>query len=232
MEPLISWLTGLGAEVYLIQLSGHLEAGIPINKVSADLWKDEMLAGYTLAKQAAKESSLPLYFLGYSLGALLAQSMILLNQSGPAFDKQVLLAPAMAIRSRAYLLRLFFPLSTQIKLPSFTPKAYRANAALPLLIYKILFAEERKLWSARFKGLNIPTLVIIDPKDELISYRKLIQLTSMFKLTRYQILELKKELKHKKDDYHHLILSEETMSAANWQKVAKAMGHFFTDNHD
>ena len=185
MLPLINWLTSHGSDVYLIQLSGHHENGVNIKEVTASIWQNEMLTGYTIAKQASLDHSVPLFFLGYSLGALLGQSMIALSPESTPFDKQVLIAPATTIRRRSYLIKLLFFLGKQKMLPSFTPKEYRVNESLPLRIYQILFREERKVIKAKFNGLNIPTVIFIDPKDELISYKKLIRFKNRFGLTNY-----------------------------------------------
>lgn len=227
METLINWLTSRGSDVYLIQLSGHSEKGIDIKNVTAALWQQEMLAGYTIAKQAAISQKLPLYFLGYSLGALLGQSMIGLTQKGSGFDKQILLAPATAIRKRSYVLRFLFFFSKKMLLPSFTPQSFRANKALPLRIYQILFAEEKKLWSAKEPQLNIPTLILIDPKDELISHTKLLQWINQFKLSQYRVIALDSDLRNRMSQYHHLIINEQTMGSANWAMATNAMGRFF-----
>ena len=226
MEPLINWLAGQGSDVYLVPLSGHHEKGASIKDVTASLWEAEMLAGYQQARTAATDNKLPLYFLGYSLGALLGQSMIALKQQGVCFDKQVLLAPATAIRTRSYLLKCLFIFGKQRMLPSFTPQSYRANAALPLAIYQILFREVKKVVQAGLGKWNVPTLILIDPKDELISYRKLVRYVNRYNLTNCQILTLNKELKGRKDHYRHLILDEETMGAANWVLVTMAMKQF------
>lgn len=226
MEPLITWLTHQGSAVYLVQLSGHYESGTPIKEVTPALWQEEMSAGYHKAKQATADNGVPLYFLGYSLGALLGQTMIILQQESACFDRQVLLAPATAIRTRSYLLRLLFFLGKQWMLPSFTPEAYRANKALPLHIYQCLFAEEKKLLKGMCSQLDIPTLIILDPKDELISYQKLQRLIKQYKLTQSKVLALHHHLEGRAGRYHHLILNEETMGATNWQLATNAMQQF------
>ncbi|HYH16380.1 MAG TPA: hypothetical protein VD794_14220, partial [Flavisolibacter sp.] len=212
--------------VYLVQLSGHYEEGVNIRQVTTALWQNEMFSGYTIAKQAAINYGLPLYFLGYSLGALLGQTMIALIQEKASFDKQILLAPAVAIRKRSHWLRILFFFNKQTLLPSFTPKDYRANKALPLHIYQILFNEEKKLWAAKEHHLNIPTLILIDPKDELISYSRLLQWINQFKLSHYRVIVLKEDLKNRKSQYHHLIISEETMGSVNWDIATNAIKQF------
>ncbi len=226
MLPLSSWLTGHGSDVYLIKLSGHHKNSIAIKDVTAPVWQTEMLAGYKMAKEASSNGSVPLFFLGFSLGALLGQSMIALTMESAPFEKQVLLAPAIAVRRRSYLIKLLFFLGKQRVLPSYTPKGYRVNDSLPLLIYDVLFSEERKVLGSGFKGLNIPTLIIIDPKDEMVSYKRLLRQISRFGLTNYQMIALDHRSKDNRRKYHHLIIDEKSMGKRNWERVTREIGRF------
>lgn len=226
MLSLIKWLTSHGSEVYLAHLSGHHESTISIKEVTAIIWQEEMLNCYTISRQASLNASVPLYFLGYSLGALLGQSMISLLAKNGSFDKQILIAPAIAIRSRSYLIRLLFFLGEKTTIPGYTPDEYRVNKSLPLHVYKLLFAEEKKILNAKFDGLNIPTLILIDPKDELISYKKILRFIDRFSLTNYEVIILDDDLKSRNGKYHHMILNEETMGRNNWEMATGKMEKF------
>lgn len=232
MLPFIKWLNSHGSDVYLVQLSGHHKNSVHIKAVTASVWQKEMLAVYSIASKASLEHAAPLYFLGYSLGALLGQSMIAFSKEITHFDKQVLIAPATAIRQRSYLVKLLFLLSKKRMLPSYTPKRYRFNEALPLSIYGILFAEEKKLWKVRFDGLNIPTVIIIDPKDELISYKKLIRSIKSFRLTNYSVIVLNDDLKGRNGKYHHLVIDEQTMGTANWKMATQQIAAFLFESSE
>jgi len=226
MMALVNWLTEQGADVFLIQLSGHYQEGISIQEVTMANWQQDMHNGYSIAKKAASDQGLPFYFLGYSLGALLGLSMIALKHDRPCFDKQVLLAPAMAIRNRCYLVQPFCFLGNKMFLPSFTPVSYRANDSIPLSVYKILFMEERKVLHSTNDSLNVPTVIFMDPKDELISYQKLKSLIVRNKLTNYEIILLNSDLKGRIGRYHHLILDESAMGKQNWKMVTHKMNDF------
>lgn len=221
---LIHWLTEQGSDVYLVQLSGHRKAGMDIEDVTSSVWQREMLEGYKIAKQASLQNSVPLFFLGYSLGALLGQSMISLSETDAPFEKQILIAPATAIRLRSYLVKLLFPFGRRFRLPSYTPKEYRVNESLPLHIYDLLFTEENRVVTSGFSQSNIPTLVIIDPKDELVSYKRLKKRINRFSLSDYRLLVLDRQLKNR--GYHHLIIDEETMGKKNWGMVVDEFNKF------
>ena len=109
---------------------------------------------------------------------------------------------------------------------SYTPKAYRVNDALPLNIYQLLFNEEKQFLKADAGVLNIPTLVLIDPKDELISYKKLHRLISRFRLQNWQLMVLKHKGKDRFSKYHHQIIDEQTMGKENWEMATGKMAEF------
>ena len=139
------------------------------------------------------------------------------------FDKQILIAPATAVRSRSYVLKLFSFISKKIMLPSFTPSPYRANNFLPFTAFEVLFRNERRLIDVQYNKLNIPTLIFIDPKDELISYKKLVDYLHRFELTNHEIVVLDSNLRIRQAQYHHLIVREQTMGKENWEMATKRM---------
>jgi esterase/lipase len=226
MLAIVQWLNEQGSDVYLVKLSGHHEDSIHIRKVTSTLWEEEMRYVYTIAKAASVKYSVPLYFVGYSLGALLGQAMQLSLQEVNTFNKQILIAPAISVRNRSYVLKLFALVHKNILLPSFTPSPYRANNFLPFTAFEVLFRNEKKLTEAQYYTLNIPTLIFIDPKDELISYKRLVKLLQEFDLSNYEIITLDSNLKVRKSLYHHLIVSEQTMGKQNWEMATKKMKAF------
>jgi alpha-beta hydrolase superfamily lysophospholipase len=229
MLPFIAWLNEHGSDVYLLTLTGHEGEGANMKTVTATHWQQDVLRGYGVALQAAQSMKLPLFFFGYSLGGLLGQSVIRLGKGIGSFTKQVLIAPAITIRARSYLLRGLFFLGPQYLLPSYTPPSYRVHAGLPLGIYRILFTEEKK-WNAYPEKFPVPTLIIIDPKDELISYRKLKRITQRDNRDLVEIVELDPHLDHRAGRYHHLILDEATMGERNWIMATSAMRRFLFGN--
>ncbi len=226
MLPLAQWLNDQGVAVYLLLLSGHHDGGTPLQEVTAAVWQSEMLAGYALAKNAADEKAVPLFFVGYSLGGLLGQSVLVLPAGSPPFQRQVLLSPAITLQPRAFLLRALFFLPLSFPLRSFSPRAYRYNNALPLRLYKALFEEEAKMKVGDHRRLNLPTLVLMDPKDELVSYKRLLKWVQRHRLTNYTVVALNDDLKGRSKPFHHLILDEATMGLTNWQRATEQMRAF------
>ena len=226
MIHLVDWFTQQGADVYLTKLSGHYDDSIKIDKVKQSDWEQDMMQSYLVAKENSVLNVLPLVFVGYSLGALLGQAMIVSPGSTVKFDKQVLFAPATAIRKRSYLLKLFFYFNDSIKLPSYTPKMYRANKSLPISIYKILLALEKKILDGGKALANTPAIAFVDPKDELISYKKLTRWGAKTSPGNFEVIGLDTAMKDREGGYHHLIVSEQTMGKKNWQMVTTKMMAF------
>lgn len=226
MKPIVDWLNARGSDVYLVHLAGHSERAEPIDSVKSESWDNNMLRGYQQASETSRATNVPLYFLGYSLGGLLGQDLIQFSDTAVHFDKQVLIAPANAIRSRSYLLKMLFALNEKTLLPSYTPEPYQANIRLPIKIYKIMFRKEKALVKSRYTKLNIPTLVLIDRKDELISYRKLKRYRKRFSLDNWDIIVLDSNMKTYNRQYHHLIIDETSMGTTNWNVATKELMAF------
>ncbi len=224
MISYVSLLTNRQSEVYLVSLAGHYGDDVNLEEVSASLWQAEMQKGYDTARQKATELAVPLYFLGYSLGALLGQTMLLI--SGAHFDRQVLLAPAIALRWHCYLVKSLFFLGPRQRLPSYSPEIYRAHPSLPLRIYQILFGEIQKLVDSQFRSLKLPSLIIMDPKDELISYKKIKGYREKYGWTQCELLTLSASLKERSTYFHHCLLDAASMGANNWELTTREIDRF------
>lgn len=226
MNPIIDWLIGNGSEVYLVKLFGHHDNSGPIQDVKKDTWYEEFHNGYYIALDRAQELGVPINFLGYSLGALVGQYAIFKNKGNIQFSKQVLWAPATAMRTTSHLLKATFFLPGKWELPSYTPKAYQANNGIPIKVYKTLFRLQKEILKGEYAYLNIPTLVIIDPKDEAISLRKLKKYQNKFGLDQYRFVELN-PFEKRETKYHHLIVSQQTAGENNWSNMLESIQSFF-----
>jgi len=224
MLSLVDWFNNHGCDAYLVKLAGHYEDSIDSAHITGHDWQQDIMNGYTVAKQAAALHRIPLLFLGYSLGGLLGVDMILSAGNGIGIEKQILLAPATAIRSSAYLLKVFF-FGKKLYLPSFTPAKYKANDKLSVNAYKIMFSIVRSV-SQSTRRIKIPTLVVIDKKDELISYKKLRRFLHRFVNAHYELLQLDSDMSQRYGGYHHLIINQETMGVANWKMFTEKMTSF------
>ena len=224
MMSYVRLLTGRQSDVFLLSLAGHYGGVVNLELVRASLWRAEMQKGYERARQRATELAVPLYFLGYSLGALLGQSQLLLH--GARFDRQVLVAPAIALRWHCYLVKGLFFLGERQRLPSYSPRPYRVHQTMPLRIYQILFDEVRKLADSRFRSLEVPSLIIMDPGDELISYRKIKALRKEYGWPHCSLLTLNPSLRGRSTYFHHCLLDAGSMGADNWALTTREIDTF------
>jgi esterase/lipase len=224
MSEVIALLTQLGARVFVVKLSGHHEGGHSLSEVELKHWETEFLETYHHAQRFAEERNAPLHFVGYSMGCLLAQYMGL--RRSIKFDKKVFLAPATNLSMASKLLSWLFFLPPRITLPSFTPRHIRANAKLPIKLYMLMFEMEGIVRDNRYQNLNTPTLIVADPKDELISFDQISRDKGQFQLSEFQILTLDSNLNGRDTRYHHLILTEANTGSVNWNLMKKKIGEF------
>jgi esterase/lipase len=224
MLSLVEWFNSQGCDAFLIKLAGHYENSIDSAAITVRDWQEDMMNGYNEVKRAAALHRLPLFFLGYSLGGLLGEDMILSVGDNIAIDKQVLLAPATAIRRRTYLLKLVFWWK-KLYLPSLTPAKYKANKGLSVNAYKIMLGMVAAM-SQSPRRIKIPTLAVIDTRDELISYKKLLHFLNRFISSHYELVQLDSGMNKRYGGYHHLIINQETMGEANWKMFTEKMTKF------
>jgi esterase/lipase len=224
MRSLTDWFNSQGCDSILVKFSGHYEDPFNNSDMSAEAWRQDMVNGYEAATSLARQHNMPLFFLGYSLGALLGMDLVLSTGNDNAIVKQVLLAPAIAIRNTASILKLLFWWNS-LSLPSFTPAKYRANKKLSIIAYKSMFSIEAGI-SHSNRQTSIPTLAVIDNMDELISTKKLDTFLDRFIGGHYELLSLDTEMKNREGGYHHLIINKETMGEVNWRLFTEKMKSF------
>jgi len=196
MEPIIGLLNDAGIGVLNLSLRGHgqnydhearsgdkarLDA---FKTVSYELWLDEIHRAYDHVRQRSDRKKAPLFFVGYSLGGLLGADLIA-SYPDVYFDRMVLLAPAMNLHAVHNVLRVVSPFP-RLVIPSFTSTFYRANSGTPMAAYNALFAAIGHFNKTVGPKLNIPSVVFIDPQDELISYYGLKRLVETERLDQWK----------------------------------------------
>ena len=180
MGPLVDELCQWGIAVVLCALRGHGENYAPLAGCTPDVarlatfrqvsytgWQAEVMAAYTAASALAQPTATPLFLVAFSLGALLGCEL-LVTTPRVYFDRMVLLAPALALRPHSHLPALLGRWPT-LALRSFAPQTYRSNPATPIAAYSALRTALRSLQRHGNAQLNVPTLILVDPQDELVS---------------------------------------------------------------
>ncbi|MDR0409828.1 MAG: alpha/beta fold hydrolase [Spirochaetaceae bacterium] len=222
-----------GYHVVRAALTGHSGEEDGMTTVTARTWLDDARECVSVARSVSERADAqpyPLYLVGFSLGALVFE--VLMNE-GVVFEKAVLFSPAVAIKTlvRGVLLLGFPPFTLpgggQI-IASKSPVEYRAGAGVSLAAYKALFELEKRLAADSFAKNNIPTLVFIDPLDELVSYTKLKRLISKFNLSNWRQRSVYSKGGRVRPAYRHLIIDGVCLSEKEWAAVRRDMLDFLS----
>jgi len=237
MRPLADELRGMGLAVVLCSLRGHGENYTPIagrSSVIARLdsfrqttyagWRAEVEAAYAATVALAQPTAAPLFLVAFSLGALLGCDLLATCPT-VHFDRMVLLAPALALRSYSHLPHLLSRWPT-VALRSFAPRHYRNNPATPIAAYNALRTALLSLRRHADTKLNVPTLLLIDPQDELVSPPGLQRFIQRAQLFHWRLSLVKKQPTQPELAFHHLIIDAASVGPVMWQSmVTQIQGH-------
>lgn len=230
MRPLADELRRWGIAVVLCALRGHGENYTPLAGCAPDIarlatfrqvsytgWRAEVMAAYAAAHLLAQPTGAPIFLVAFSLGALLGCDL-LVTAPTVHFDRMVLLAPALALRPHSHLPALLgcWPALT---IRSLAPRAYRCNPATPIAAYSALRTALLSLQRHADANLNVPTLVLIDPHDELVSLRGLRRLVQRRQLAQWRFYPVQKAQNRADLRFHHLILDADCVGPPIWQTM-------------
>jgi len=226
-QDMIAFLNDRYLHVMCVRLSGH--RGLPfedMQEVTARKWLAEFQQAYDRA--IACSGTLPVYCLGYSMGALIA--MIAQMRAGkPLFARQVLLAPALV--PKLYT-RLAVPIVKVVPLlPSKTVLKYTANKrGTSVAAYEAMFSLEYRLRTGHKPPfLDIPTKIIMHRRDELISYGGTARFIERNSFMAWQLMTLPGGANGVGGarSYRHLVIDRESLGPENWDFVASEIrAHF------
>jgi hypothetical protein len=165
----------------------------------------------------------PYNVIAFSQGALYFQ--LWMNQNlGSRPLKQVLLAPAIYIKNHKLLDKIFASLPYFFPIKSSTPKPLRRYAFLYIWEYRILF-KAIELFQSTIQKFPVKTLVIVDPKDELIETDDLrerwIDQIHLFQ---------RPYLRGKRPGKYHIIFHPEYFSDKDWSKLINLIKDFILND--
>jgi alpha-beta hydrolase superfamily lysophospholipase len=213
MNPLMQPLVDSGFDVLRVTLYSHGGSTIQKN-ASRTEWLNEFFEAYCLARAHAQEKNLPFYFAGYSLGALV--NLDLMNsgyRENIIYDKMAMLAPAITLHKKVESLHQIWWFGFVVM-----PKA-RVRAFHSLLdTYRHL---QKQKWEQ-----NIPSIIFLDKKDELVSQKKLQNKLEEFKLTNWREIEISNENYEEKKE-HHYIIYPPALGKVQWKAMVDQIINFF-----
>jgi alpha-beta hydrolase superfamily lysophospholipase len=230
MEPIITQMTKAGIDCLNLSLRGHGSNYSDLKDAESDkarmaafksvsypLWKSEAYDACQLVKKKCNLYGAPMFFVGFSMGGLLAVDLFTSN-SNVRFNKMVLFAPAIKMRKRNYFLKIFsaFP---KLVIPSMAHRSYLANSGTPMAAYNALFDMYQHFENSPDPRINVPTVVFIDKHDEIISFTGLQNMVRDQKLDQWEIHPVNKDKTTNKIKMHHLIIDEASVGEKTWQKI-------------
>lgn len=231
MDSIAQELNQMGQDVFRASLSGHRNNKIETSNVDRKKWGEDLFIAYCRARQEADKNHVPLYFVGYSLGGLINLDMMNDPQNNISYDRMVLLAPAISVHTTSYLVKILSVLGKNFEVPSAANEAYRSNCnGTTNAAYNGLFESIAELEKNGIKQNDTPTLVLIDPRDELVSEKGLMAMMKNHKLEKWSLFEVSNdETTLKSGAYHHLIIDEKSLGEKEWRIMVEAMKAHFSD---
>lgn len=211
-------LAANGFEVYRMKLEGHGDSLDAFKNVTRETWLRQMRLSIEAVRARAALLQVPTYVVAYSLGALVYQDAIT-RQPELAAVKHVYFAPALTPRSRSKLVQWLSFLGPRYCLKSFSPEAYRAHDCTPLAAYKALFASVAAVEETNYAFVNLPSLVIGDANDELVSISAVRRLIANGTLSKWELLEVSNEGSTLPKPWHHLLIDQAAAGPAVWSQI-------------
>ncbi len=234
MEPIINILTDSGIDALNLSLRGHghnydrhahndpARARLTAFKsVSYELWKAEICAAYTVAASRSAKKDVPIFLIGFSMGGLMGADL-LASRPDIQFDKMVLFAPAIKMHGRNNLIRVLSPFP-RLTIPSYTLASYQSNSGTPMAGYNALFDSLKNFSDHVGPSVNVPTLVFIDQKDEMVSYNRLKQMVQDENLDQWRFYIVHKDSTEESAKVHHLIIDAPSTGEEVWKDMMQAM---------
>ncbi|MDH3883646.1 MAG: lysophospholipase, partial [Desulfobacterales bacterium] len=185
--------------------------------VSYQLWRTETYQAYQQVKKRSKRYGTCLFFVGFSMGALLGVDLFTSNPH-IKFDKMVLFAPALKMHKRNFLLKTMSPFEGLV-VPSFAPASYRANKGTPMAAYNALFEASKHFEKHPDPKINVPTVVFIDKQDELISFSGLQNMIRKLNLDQWNLHPVKKDQTATEIEMHHILIDEAAVGKHMWKEI-------------
>lgn len=226
MNAFVDFLTNNGYYVLRTTLHGHRGNLQEQKEVEWKDWMEGMHKHYCYAKSQAEKLKVPLYNLSFSLGALVSMGHIQELDENP-YRKQIFLAPATWIHWYGKIPGWLGFLGGEVGIPSKNLEEYRSQPTTSLNCYRSMKEGRKKLEELKGHLLSIPSLVVMDPKDELVSLKKIKNFLNEKELNDYwETLEVSNKETELKKSYHHLIVDEKTLGKKQWKSLLERLSSF------
>lgn len=226
MNSLVKVLTNENIEVLRVSLGGHRGSQREGLYTTHQGWRNEFQAHYCLALKKAKRDSLPIYYLGFSLGALIGLDF-LNTQDFHQVKKMILISPATDVHWYSKIPGKLGWIGGKISLPSKNLKEYRSQPSTSLASYTAMKKSQKSLVDMNINSLNIPTRIFVDPDDELVSLKKIKKRISKNSLDNWKLEAISNKGSTLKKTYHHLVVDKDSMGPKVWERVTTQIKNHF-----
>jgi pimeloyl-ACP methyl ester carboxylesterase len=207
-EPLRDHFSRLGWETHFIVLPGHGD-----DRHEASNF-DEAIEVFT--RRMERYTHRPYSAIAFSQGGLFLQ--LWLDRGGRSPEHQVLLAPALYINRWKFISQLVNLLPKFVFVKGLSPKEYARWKTLSVWEYRILI-EGIKTWQKNHTTFSVPTLLLIDPEDELVDARALQALDKLAHQEFYFEFWPRPYLGRKFGlGRHHIIMHPKYFTPPDWQR--------------
>lgn len=229
MDPLATTLASEGYHVHRITLHGH--NGRTAEIFDENVWMRDLSSAYKDIR--TRFPNVPTYLMGYSLGGLALVTMLDSTPPDQYPQAMVLLAPSISLRGALNIATtLHFPPPISWAIPNLTPRSYQRYEYTPLFWYSNTLALYRN--AASLKNIehlrSIPTLVILNEADELVSAAgtsRWIKEHNLESSWRIEVVDTKGAETRLKE---HLIIDERSLGQKEWSRLNGVISNFLWRN--
>jgi len=234
MAAVISALNDAGIDALRMSLRGHggnfrRREGLDADQsrledfkgVSHPVWFQETLNGYEAARRHARKTGVPLFLAGFSYGGLIGLDLAAACPDA-AFERAVLLAPALSLKGWDYSIRLLSPFP-RLVIPALAPAEYLANPGTPMAAYNALFETLGHFQSHAGREINIPCLVVMDPGDELVSLSGIKNLAEALHLDQWHFHAVRNGRSRLRGMLRHIVIDEAAVGRKAWVEISNEM---------
>ena len=215
LKTLIDVMSGRGAYVIRLTLTGHDGNFGALERVTRDGWLRDMACATREAYETSKRLKLPLDFVGISLGALLNADFEN-NATEPYYAKRVYLAPAIRLHWYTRWLKALDTLPFNVNVPSFAPSDYRVYDRLPMAAYNAVFESADAVSEIKETNLKIPTLIYASSCDELVDSQAIADIIKQHPHSLWRLKQIQNDAAELSPHYCHNLVDPVSIGSAEW----------------
>lgn len=182
---------------------------------------EHLVKAYCLAKKEADKHSVPVYFVGFSMGAISFVSLF----TNPELEieleveRMILLAPAFMSNFSRHAMGFVSKVAGNSEFGNFD-KDYHFNKTQKFKAFRPVVDANNMLLENDIQEANIPTLVFVDPGDNIVGIDGLKKQINS-NLTNWNLIEIKGDEARK-----HIVSREDIVGSEEWHRMKRLLLDF------